>query len=1225
MTHKNIYKIIVGWFFLLPLASFAQDVNQNWVKQIAYKVATGTPIANPTAAQAQVNVTYLDGLGRPVMQIANKQSNTGKDIVVPIEYDDFGRTTKQYMPYVATNDSIKYTDYNGQDINTIVAPSYPQFGSQNFYSETLYEASPLHRVLKQAAPGTTDNWAMGSGHEIKYAYQANTDNDFVRKFSVSSSGQLSDEGFYTANELYKTIVYNENSETDPGLDTDHATITFTNLRGQVVLKRTYANSMVDSLLADDVQHDTYNVYDVYGNLTFVIPPLVTDVTTQLGTLCYQYKYDEYNRLIEKKTPDKTNWENIVYDRLNRIVATGPVASPFGDGAIGYMLTRYDNLNRVCYTGWYPTLDNRQTIQNLYNGEITNVAKTASDVTIDAKGVRYTSVNLPSNFKLLSINYYDDYNFTNAPTEYTSTADFPVYYNNSTKIPKGLPTGSWTRTLISGATPIGETSYVLYDYRARHITSKITNHLGGYTESKSKLDFASKTLFITTTHKRSSTQTGTVPLLTITTTDSFYYSDQGRLIKHTKLNNNDQVEVLSEPIYNELGQVVTKFVGGLESSSTRLQKVDYTYNIRGWMTNINDVNTTMETTQTGAYSDLFASGIKYEENNIVAGYPGENLVPRLYNGSISETYWRTSSDNNLRKYGYRYDNLNRLTSAFYQKPNQTSMVNAYGEAVSYDKNGNIKTLQRNGDFDSQTQAIPIDNLNYQYIANTNKLLNVSDSSNSSLGFKNGSNTDNDYSYDDFGNLLQDKNKGISTAIKYNHLNLPTEIIFATTPSIKKINYIYNAAGDKLQKIVTQGSNIKTTDYLSGFQYENALLKFYSTSEGYVNYDTGYYKYVYNYLDHLGNIRLSYTSNATNTGVVIMEENHYYAYGLKHTNYNTTVLKFRGPDTQATATGINRYKYNGKEWQNELGLNVTDMDFRQYDNAIGRFVCIDPITHFSQSPYHFANNNPIAYNDPTGLDGGYALSWASNTAYLNSSLGSSNNWGQSAVGGSSIDYISNFESSAFSTTNTSVIAGIMGYYARESGYTGFSYMYADSENNIHGLGAGFYQYSKSGNGINGLGNGLDNFQTAGYFTGDRASGLQAFNLGISFYGFGASIVQSRLLRDQLFYENKGTQTALRYIAKEISPSLNNIGKISKGLGIIGVGLSVAGVVNDFHQGKDLKASQIFDVALSATLAFVAVSNPVGLVALGVYGLLDAGGAFDGIKSYLGGDTVIYQSPF
>jgi RHS repeat-associated protein len=71
--------------------------------------------------------------------------------------------------------------------------------------------------------------------------------------------------------------------------------------------------------------------------------------------------------------------------------------------------------------------------------------------------------------------------------------------------------------------------------------------------------------------------------------------------------------------------------------------------------------------------------------------------------------------------------------------------------------------------------------------------------------------------------------------------------------------------------------------------------------------------------------------------------------------------------AAAVQTYKYKYNGKELQEELGLNMTAMDFRQYDNAIGRFNSIDVLSELTPdwTPYRFALNNPVFWADPTGL--------------------------------------------------------------------------------------------------------------------------------------------------------------------------------------------------------------------------------------------------------------------
>jgi len=60
-----------------------------------------------------------------------------------------------------------------------------------------------------------------------------------------------------------------------------------------------------------------------------------------------------------------------------------------------------------------------------------------------------------------------------------------------------------------------------------------------------------------------------------------------------------------------------------------------------------------------------------------------------------------------------------------------------------------------------------------------------------------------------------------------------------------------------------------------------------------------------------------------------------------------------------SGTHPYKYNGQEQLKDLGMNVTEMTWRQYDNALGRFHGIDALAAMSPglTPYHFANNNPI----------------------------------------------------------------------------------------------------------------------------------------------------------------------------------------------------------------------------------------------------------------------------
>ena len=275
---------------------------------------------------------------------------------------------------------------------------------------------------------------------------------------------------------------------------------------------------------------------------------------------------------------------------------------------------------------------------------------------------------------------------------------------------------------------------------------------------------------------------------------------------------------------------------------------------------------------------------------------------------------------------------------------------------YDKNGNIKSLWR--DNMSNTK---IDNLTYTYANGdaSNKLLNVEDSSGSPEGFKNGATLATEYTYDGNGNLKEDKNKGITNII-YNHLNLPSQITFASG----KIEYFYDAVGTKQKKKVTNGTVITTTDYAGNYIYRNNALQFISQPEGYLELDgQGGYDYTYQYKDHLGNIRLSYKDISTTSIPVlqILEENNYYPFGLKHSGYNMLVF---------SANLALKYKYNGKELQDDIigssSLDLYDYGARMYDPALGRWHVQDGKTelYFNWSPYNYALNTPINAIDPDG---------------------------------------------------------------------------------------------------------------------------------------------------------------------------------------------------------------------------------------------------------------------
>tara|TARA_B100000929_G_scaffold8716_1_gene7392 strand:- start:478 stop:1863 length:1386 start_codon:yes stop_codon:yes gene_type:complete len=245
--------------------------------------------------------------------------------------------------------------------------------------------------------------------------------------------------------------------------------------------------------------------------------------------------------------------------------------------------------------------------------------------------------------------------------------------------------------------------------------------------------------------------------------------------------------------------------------------------------------------------------------------------------------------------------------------------------------------------------------------SNRLTQVSDAGNKDYGFKDGATSSTEFGYDVNGNMIKDLNKGIGS-IAYNHLNLPEAVNVTSNKGdgTGTISYIYDATGVKLKK--TAPGNV-VTEYAGNYVYKKVnnttTLEFFNHAEGYVEKANNAYKYVYQYKDHLGNIRVSYDNNGSvsSPNASIVEEKNYYPFGLEHSGYNSNI------------NGVeNNYQtYNGKELNKELGLDWHDFGARNYDAALGRWMNLDPLAEDMRrhSPYNYAFDNPVYYIDPDGM--------------------------------------------------------------------------------------------------------------------------------------------------------------------------------------------------------------------------------------------------------------------
>ena len=483
--------------------------------------------------------------------------------------------------------------------------------------------------------------------------------------------------------------------------------------------------------------------------------------------------------------------------------------------------------------------------------------------------------------------------------------FPTsqFTNDTSGYSKGSLTGSAV-TVSGSSTKIYKGYY--YDVKGR-VTKVVQNNLlGGYDVTNTVYTFTGQPATVTHSHTASGKSTRTEVY-----TYSYDHADRVSKVEHTL---GGTKITLADYTYDSFGRLSTKSLHGSAAN-----KLTYAYNLRSWLT--------------GITSTRFTQNLYYNTG----------VGTARYNGNISSMTWKSGNESTVRGYKFTYDGLDRMLNATYgETAGISTNANRFSENVTgYDKNGNIKGLQRYGQLSSTAYGM-IDNLTLTL--NGNQLNRVDDAVtasayNGGFEFKNGANAADEYSYDANGNLTKDLNKGIS-GITYNFLNLPNVVTFSDGSTI---TYTYGADGTKLRTVHKIGSTTTTTDYCGNVVYETGVQKLLLTEEGYVTLSDS--KYHYYLKDHQGNNRVVISQSGT-----VEETNHYYPFG----------------GAFASTSNVQPYKYNGKELDSKKGLNWYDYGARHYDAALGRFTTNDRFAekYYSMSPYQYGANNPVNNIDVNG---------------------------------------------------------------------------------------------------------------------------------------------------------------------------------------------------------------------------------------------------------------------
>lgn len=928
------------------------------VSRFARDEQTGSALDN-SENKTMTKIEYMDGLGRSLQTLVSKGvPDKSKDIILSTTiFDANGRANKNILPTSSDVVTGAYKSTAQTLAATFYSNTYP-------YSEIVFENSPLGRPIKQFGPGLA--WrTLGSEKFVEMQYLIAGSNVF--RFDVQSNGNISGANNYPSNSLFSNVSISERG---------FYTYELKDKQGRVTHK-------IQQLDSAPTYATTAFCYNNLGQLAAVITPeaykLFGSGLGQITSLAesdniykelvFGYHYDALGRLIEKQVPG-AGWTRFVYDKNDRVV----LKNDDQDGSNYWHFTKYDALSRPIMAGLLSSIGTtaRQTLQTAFDEITGQTYETRGGAQYNYSNASYPTNSIysvaDSDVKL--VNYYDDHDWVSVVNpsiskESDSFSTIPIVVGH-----KGLLTGTLVRNI---ETDDWYKTAKYYDYKARNILTFNESHLGGINRTDYQYNFANELLKMQIEHQG------------ITEIYDYSYDHMGRKtsFRHTK---NGFAQNIAKYDYDDISRLSTKTYspagGNVSSAQTGLWTENSSWQ-GGSLPTLKDVATintghelTVNTGQTVAAGKLVANGtiinngtinlgnltnnptfvdlqnINYKYH-IRGGLQGINLDGSgnltnsvfsyklgfegdaiYFDGNIRKQEWKSSLDNITRSFTYSYDGASRITQgSFTGNGDEDYSLNS----VTYNANGSIKTLSRNG-YKSNNSFGLVDNLDYTYNTNSNKILKVDDLSEETASLSDVAG--DDYTYWPDGSLKSDANKGISL-IEYNYLKLPKKIVIGSTTILNQ----YDAGGRKLKETI--GSNI--TDYETNLVYKNGVLYQLGHDEGRIIGDV----YEYNINDHLGNLRVSFKDSA---GVVkITQSNAYGAWGE-----NLQTLSYRN------TTGQNPYKYTGKEELTETGY--IDFGARLFDNVVPRFISVDPLADHQlqvhKSPYTGLSNNPINRIDPDG---------------------------------------------------------------------------------------------------------------------------------------------------------------------------------------------------------------------------------------------------------------------
>ncbi|MCL9807678.1 lamin tail domain-containing protein [Flavobacterium amniphilum] len=450
---------------------------------------------------------------------------------------------------------------------------------------------------------------------------------------------------------------------------------------------------------------------------------------------------------------------------------------------------------------------------------------------------------------------------------------------------------------------------------------------------------------------------------------YTYSLNGAMIKAETSRDNVTFITHADYSYYVTGELKRLNIG------QGLQGLDYVYTLGGQLKSINHPSLDQAKDPGHDLNDVFGLILDYHNgdyqraNTNIASSSSIVGVNQDFNGNIKAARWGTQNTINngvisgpvtQGAYMYDYNRDGSLTNAAFGTHNvstgQISTNTKFKEgSLTYDANGNIKTLQRT---DKNGQLI--DNLTYNYSTDKNRLLYVTDAVNPGVTYDIDSQPAGNYGYDNAGQMTSNAAEGLQ--YYYNAQGLTTEIRKGGNALVK---FFYNERGQRVRKEsynIASPYNLASTDYYALDATGNTMAIYKKpagssiTQTEAVIYGLGRLgvynrasnptndNIFYQVTDHQGNVR-AILHKPVNSAITMIYISHYYPFGE------------RLPDDGLTSTY--RYAYQGQELDTETGMEAFEL--RLWDGRLGRWLNPDPAGQYD-SAYLGMGNTPV-----NGIDG------------------------------------------------------------------------------------------------------------------------------------------------------------------------------------------------------------------------------------------------------------------